>query len=39
MEYFLGNAYENTMESYYGVVNPEDVPCEKIYCGCAYLSR
>lgn len=37
MEYFLGNAYENTMESYYGVVNPEDVPCEKIYCGCAYF--
>ena len=25
------------MESYYGVVNPEDVPCEKIYCGCAYF--
>lgn len=37
MEYFLGNAYENTMESYYGVVNTEDVPCEKIYCGCAYF--
>ena len=25
------------MESYYGVVNTEDVPCEKIYCGCAYF--
>lgn len=24
-------------ESYYGVVNTEDVPCEKIYCGCAYF--
>ena len=37
MEYFLGNAYENTMESYYGIVNPLDVPCENIYCGCAYM--
>lgn len=37
MEYFLGNAYENTMESYYGVVQPEDIPCENIFCGCAYM--
>lgn len=37
MEYFLGNAYENTMESYYGVINPKDIPCENIHCGCAYM--
>lgn len=37
MEYFLGNAYENTMESYYGIVEPADIPCEEIYCGCAYM--
>lgn len=37
MDYFLGNAYENTMESYYGIVNPNDIPCENIHCGCAYM--
>ena len=37
MDYFLGNAYENTMESYYGVVNPVEIPCESIHCGCAYM--
>lgn len=37
MDYFLGNAYENTMESYYGVVDPRDIPCENIHCGCAYM--
>lgn len=37
MGYFLGNAYENTMESYYGVVDPMDIPCENIHCGCTYM--
>ncbi len=37
MDYFLGNAYENTMESYYGIVDPDDIPCENIHCGCAYM--
>lgn len=37
MEYFIGNVYENTMKSYYGIVDEKDIPCENINCGCAYM--
>ncbi|MDY6323563.1 MAG: YcaO-like family protein [Catonella sp.] len=37
MEYFSGNAFENTMQSYYGIINPKDIPCENIHGGCAYF--
>lgn len=37
MNYFLGNAFENTMASYYGIAREEDLPAESINGGCMYM--
>nr|WP_253199166.1 YcaO-like family protein [Clostridium gasigenes] len=37
MEFFLGSLMENTMDSYYPIIEGIELPCEDIGCGCIYM--
>ncbi|HHX36820.1 MAG TPA: YcaO-like family protein [Clostridiaceae bacterium] len=37
MEFFMSNAFENTMGSYYPFVNADEVPAENFGAGCLYM--